>query len=162
MAITNASSHLTGQGALTHWTPQLVAQAPDPARAYALYVGQVVGVPWATQKDLVILRKRINELFAHYPRVTYHTLCRLAQWCRTKGIRRQRVWEIVDLFRQAWAEKALPELDEPQHDRSVESRIIAALEIETNRDWRRRLLCAQGPTTRRNVLAAWEAAHGSL
>lgn len=149
-----ASSWRTGQGWLTRWTPAMVAGAPDPALAFAEYSQQLLGIPWPTAKDQVILRARVKQLFEHYPRADYFTLCRLAQWCKTRKKRLPRIWMLVDCFRAAWAAGALPELD-PQADEAIDDRVARALEAETGDSWRQRLLCTTG-TARQAAIEEWE------
>jgi hypothetical protein len=156
----NYRSHSTGQGALTNWTPELVASAPDPTRAFALFAQQEIGVPFATEKDLVVLRQRINDVFNRCPQATYYTLCRVVRWARTKRVRRARVYQIIDLLPEAWASRALPELDEPVRDQKVEQRIADALQIETDPSWRRRLIGAMGTSSRNRVLNDWMLSRG--
>lgn len=152
----NSTAHSLGQGGiLTTWTPELVANAPDPTRAFAFYVQQVLGVPLATAKDLVVLRQRINDVFDRCPQATYYTLCRVVGWARRKRIRRARVYLVVDLLPEAWADRALPELDEPVVDKKVEQRIADALTVETDPSWRRRLIGAMGTSARSRVLNDW-------
>lgn len=160
MPALNSLSHTTGQGALTSWTPELVASAPDPTRAFALYAQQVLGIPFATTKDLVLLRQRVNDVFNRCPQATYYTLCRVVSWARRKRIRKPRVYMIIDLVPEAWADKALPELDEPVRDQQVERRIANALEVETDPSWRRRLIGAMGTTSRHRILNDWMLSRG--
>jgi hypothetical protein len=103
MPALNSFSHDTGQSHLTAWTPELVAAAPDPVRAFALYAQQVLGVPFYTTKDLVLLRQRVNDVFNRCPQATYYTLCRVVAWARRKRIRKPRVYMIIDLVPEATA-----------------------------------------------------------
>jgi hypothetical protein len=149
----------TGQTWFTDWTPEKVATAPDPTLAFAEYVQQTMGVPWPTNNDIVVLRKKVNEFFSHYPNADFYTLCRVAGWCRARRKRFQRVWMVVDCFRDAFAAGALPELDRrDHHDADVEAGIAAALQTETDPWWRRRFLGCQGPQLRREALADWRQA----
>lgn len=160
MPALNSLSHGTGQGSCTTWTPDLVATAPDPTLAFAHYAQQVLGIPFATVKDLVLLRQRVKDVFRRCPQATYYTLCRVVAWARRKRIRKARVYMIVDLVPEAWADRALPELDEPVQDAQVERRIANALEVETDPSWRRRLIGAMGTTSRNRVLNDWMLSRG--
>lgn len=131
--------------------PADVRSADDLAR----YAEQVMGVPWARQRDLVVLKAKCNELFAHYPTATWFTLCRVVEYCRARKRRVPRVWMIVEEFRNAWAAGWLPELDPGAEDPEVEAGIAEALEQEDHEGWRRRLLGARGRDARRAVLMAW-------
>lgn len=146
----------TGQGWLTIWTPEMVAVAPDPVLAWSEYAQQVLGVPWPTIRDQAILRHKIRELFDHYPRADWYSLCRLVQWCKGRGKRDTRVWLVLDRFRSAWCAGALPELDPQRTEVDVEARIERALEDEADPTWRRRLLGAMGTVARRAAIDEWE------
>jgi len=138
-----------------------VTSAPDPVVAFAEYVQQKLGVPWPTAKDLAILRKKITEFFAHYPKVTYFTLCRVVEWAKSRHRRYDRVWRVIDAFRYAYSDGVLPELDPDDHaDDSVEARITAALADETSPTWRRYLIGASGVSARRQIIEEWEAKRG--
>jgi hypothetical protein len=156
-----ATMHRSGGSWLTTWTPERVVSAPDPVVAFAEFVQQKLGVPWPTQKDLAILRKKITEFFEHYPKLTYFTLCRVVEWCRSRHRRYDRVWKVIDAFRYAWTDGVLPELDPDQTDDSVEDRITAALAVETSPTWRRYLLGATGVSARRQIIEEWEAKKGT-
>jgi hypothetical protein len=150
---------------LTDWTPELVTKAPDPVYAFSLYAQQVGGVPFATVKDLVVLRQRIKDIFDRVPKADYYTLCRIVVWAKTKRIRKPRVYLYVDLLPEAWADKALPELDAPARDENIEQRIADALRVENDPAWRRRLIGCIGTTARSRVLNDWmnsREPHGEL
>lgn len=139
------------------WTPVDVATADDPYKAFAEYCQQIIGVPWATQKDLIVLRKRGKEFFGHYPHADWYTLCRVASWCRSRRRRLPRVFMVIDEFRNAWKAGVLPELDPAnRQETNVEEAIAAALEIETRQDWRRRLIGARGIEARREAYREWQ------
>jgi hypothetical protein len=138
-----------------------VVNAPDPVVAFAEYVQQKLGVPWPTQKDFAILRHKITEFFEHYPRLNYFTLCRVVDWARSRHRRYDRVWKVVDAFRYAWTDGAIPELAPDQTDEGVEARITAALAVETSATWRRCLLGATGAKARRQIIEEWEAKKGA-
>lgn len=144
------------------WTPSDVQNAADPAKAFADYCQQTMGVPWPTIGDLKILRKKANEFFEHYPQADWTTLCRVAQWCRSRKRRCSRVWLVVDEFRNAWAKGGLPELDPRDNaDERVEEGIERALEAEERPEWRRRLIAARGVDARREAYQEWLASSSS-
>lgn len=157
-----ATAWKTGQGWLTTWTPEMVATAPDPYLAFADYVQQRLGVPWPTQKDQTILRAKINELFAHYPRADWFSLCRLVQWCKTRNKRDTRVWMVLNHFRAAWTAGALPEMDAHHTDSDLDQHITGALDHETDPHWRRRLLVAIGTTARQAAFNDWKTERSPL
>lgn len=148
--------HRTGGNWLENWTPDKVANANDPVLAFAAYASQVLGVPFATVKDQQVLRKRIKELFAHYPRADFYTLCRVVQFAKSKRKRFPRVYMVVDEFRQAYKAGVLPELDPDHPDPRVEDKITKILEFETDENWRARLILAAGNEARRAVVIEWQ------
>jgi hypothetical protein len=152
--IHGSHTHRTGQGWLTYWTPEKVVNAPDPAMAWAEYVQQTMGVPYPTIRDMTVLRRKITDFFDHHPQADFYTLCRVAGWCRSRNRRFQRIWMVVDAFRDAYVAGALPELQPVQHDENLEAGITDALAQETDPAWRRRLLMCAGDA-RRDALQEW-------
>lgn len=150
-------SHLSGQSwATTNWTPEMVVAAPDPVIGLANYIEQILGVGFPTKNDLLILRRRVNEIFEHYPKANYQTMCRIVQY--NKQIKRKfaRVYTVIDSFREAKAAGWLPELTSP-HDEDLRDRILKILLVETDREWRARFLACPDDEARRFVLAEYDA-----
>ena len=160
MTLVNAHSHDTGQGWLGRLSPERVANAPDPITAFDRYAQQVTGVPWGTSKDIATLRRKIKVVFERYPQANYYSLCRVLHWANGKDIRRPRSYMYVDLFRDCWAAKGLPELNEPAPNPHIEQRMYEALRVEQDPSWRRRLIGAVGFASRNRVLNDWTAARG--
>lgn len=149
-------SHLSGQpwGA-TNWTPEMVLAAPDPVIGLANYIEQLLGVGFPTLKDITILRKRIDEIFAHYPKATYMTMCRVVQYNKKRKRKFTRVYCAVDSFRNAMADGWLPEC--VWHgDEDLKVRIVDILKVERDPDWRARFICAPDDDSRRFVLNEYE------
>lgn len=141
---------------LTQWTPEKVQAAKDKPRAFADYCQQTIGTPWPTLKDMTILRKKIKEFFAHYPQCDYRSLCRVAQWARSHKKRPTRAWLVLEMFRDAWRDGYLPELDPAERrDENIEGNISTALDEETRPEWRSRLLGARGVEGRREAYEEW-------
>lgn len=141
---------------LTVWTPEKVQEAKDKPKAYAEYCQQIIGTPWPTIKDMAILRKKIKEFFSHYPQCDYRSLCRIAQWARARKRRPNRTWMVVALFRDAWRDGYLPELDPAERrEENIEQAIADALDEENREEWRRRLLGARGVEARREAYNEW-------
>lgn len=141
---------------LKTWTPDDVQAHEDQAVAFSEYAQQTLGVPWPTIKDQMILRKKAKEFFKHYPHTDWRTLCRVVQWAANRKKRYAHVWAIVDAFRYAYKDGALPELDpQNQTNQPVEDQIYEALQHETDEVWRRRLMLAQGVTQQKEVLREW-------
>lgn len=151
-----SSSHRSGSF-LTVWTPERVAQAPDPLDAWVCYVQQVLGVPFPTVKEMAGLRRMARVFFEQHPRADFFTLCRVVQWNRTRNRRYRSVLAVFESWKDAWVQKKLPELDPARVDDDVEERITEALKVETNESWRRRLLASKGRDARRQVLSEWMA-----
>lgn len=138
------------------WTPELVAECKDPEWAYAAYCCQLMGIPKPTVKDMATMRSKIRALRDEYPNCSWFTLCRLAQWVKRKKRRVSRVFMVVDKFRDAWADGALPELDR-QVDEDVARLILEGLETEERPKWRARLLLASGSEDPRALYEEWLA-----
>lgn len=120
------------------------------------YICQTTGTPWATIKDQVLMRKKCNEFFERYPHLDYSTLCHVADWCKRRRRRYSHAWKVVDAFRYAYEDGALPEVDQRvRPEPEVESGIEEALEMETDRIWRMRLIGTDGQKFRREVLEDW-------
>lgn len=122
------------------------------------YVCQTVGSPYAF-KDTIVMKKKLNEFFAAYPKTSYDTMIKVAHWARAKKKRPAHAFYIVDMARYAWADGALPELDPSNVDSDLETNIRRALEEETNPEWRRRLIGSEG-AGRRVVFDAWRSRVG--
>lgn len=141
---------------LTQWTPEKVQAADDPPKAFADYCQQTIGTPWPTLKDMIVLRRKIKDFFALYPQCNYVSLCRVAQWARSHKKRPTRAWLIMDMFREAWRDGYLPELDPAERrDENIEDNISTALDEETRPEWRSRLLGARGVEARREAYEEW-------
>lgn len=121
--------------------------------SYCRYVCQTVGSPW-TMTDSFVMKKKLKTFFKAYPECGYGTLIRIAQWTRSKKKRPPHAYMVVDYARYAWADGALPELDPSNVDLELERKIGRALEIETDPEWRRKLVLSEG-SGRRAVFQQW-------
>lgn len=146
-------SHRSGQSWLATWTPDKVIAAPDPVIGLASYIEQILGVGFPTIKDLTILRKRCNEVFAHYPRADYRTMCRLVQYNKQKRRKFARVYTVIDSFREAMKDGWLPELS---RSGDLKERIAGILTSETDPNWRARFLMATDDGARQSALDDYE------
>lgn len=129
------------------------------AKTYAAYVQQVCGTPYCTSRDMIALNTSIKEFKERYPHLAdnpWPTLCRAAQWVRSKKRRPAKVHTVTTvMLTWAWSDGALPELDPRRHcDIDVEQRIEQALQECTDPVWRDRLIGSEGPG-RKGVLEAW-------
>jgi hypothetical protein len=139
--------------------PEDVAKSSDPARAFAHYARQRLGVPGITIKDITLTKKRAREFFTENPQCDWYTLCRVVCWCKTRRKRPPRLHSLFALIPYAWADGAIPELDADRVDLAVEEGITEALQRETDPTWRRRLMVGQGQTARAQALEDWGRAH---
>lgn len=122
----------------------------------ARYICQTTGTPWASIKDLCVMKKKCKEFFQHYPHLDYSTLCHVADWAQRRKKRYSHVWKVVDAFRYAYEDGALPEVDNKiQCDAEVEEGIERALEVETDGVWRTQLIATQSVRARKEVLEDW-------
>lgn len=131
-------------------------QVDDPL-TFAAYAQRVIGTPWPTIKDQMILRRRIKQFFTQFPQADYRTLVSVVHYCRARKRRPMHAWTVIDRFRDAWAAGWVPELDRLPEDLEVDREVERALEIETDPEWRRRLIGARGQG-REEVLQQWKKA----
>lgn len=123
---------------------------------FAEYARQMIGTPDPTYKDITVARAKAADLFKKYPGLTWRSLCRIVDWEKTRGNRPPRIWMIIDNFRSAWSAGVLPELDpRNEEDPEVERLIEAALQIEQDSYWRKRLVGSRGVDARRDTLSEW-------
>jgi hypothetical protein len=130
------------------------------ARTFADYVRQILGTPTNTMKDLVTLQKKLKEHQEAWPNADWQTLVRTVDWCKARKKRPARAFLVVDWVRYAWADGYLPELDTKPVDQQLEEAISEALEVETDTEWRYRLIGAEG-RARKEVYVAWKTAQMS-
>lgn len=130
----------------------------EKSKAYASYLQQRLGLPFPTLKDQAILRSKAKAIFDQYPEADWKTLCKVADYCKARKQRPPRAWMVIDLYREAWAAGFAPELGfnyvPPAPE--VDSELAEILQHEHRSGWRRRLLMAQGPQAKREVLAEWK------
>lgn len=124
---------------------------------FAEYVSQVLGTPYNTLNDKIVLRKKLKEFEKNVPNGTWQTLVRTCDWAKARKKRPAHSYLVVDWVRYAWADGYLPDLDEKPQDQELEAGIRAALEVETDPEWRRRLIGAEG-RARKEVYVAWKKA----
>ena len=120
------------------------------------YICQTTGTPWASGRDIGIVRKKCKEFFEQYPYLDYSALCHVADWVARRKKRYSHVWKVIDAFRYAYEDGALPEVDRrTKPDPQIEEEIDRALEVETDRVWRMRLIGTEDVNSRKEVLDAW-------
>lgn len=120
----------------------------------AKFCQQQVGCGYVTGKDLGIFKKKVNELFDHYPAADWQTIVRTAEWAKARRRRFAHLFQLVEAVRYAYEDGYLPELD-PRNQADVDDQIREALRDELDPDWRRRLMIAQGMQAKSMVLEQW-------
>lgn len=134
-----------------------VVDVNDPV-SFSSYCQQETGIPYPTGKQMAIVRKAINEFFDEYPQADYSSLCSIVRWAKERRKRYANPGNLVrGGFRYAWVDGYLPELD-PNYDdvdEDLEKRIEEALAVETDQEWRRRLIVSQTNEARNEVYREW-------
>lgn len=122
----------------------------------ATYIEQQTGTPWATNQDRLILKKKCNEFFQRYPYLDYEALCHLTDWCHRRRRRFSNVWKVLDQFRYAYEDGALPEVNTRRRvDPQLEQDIEEALSLETDSEWRAMISGTPNLKVRKEVLENW-------
>lgn len=130
----------------------------DSVESLALYIQQTTGTPYPTQGDMRVLQQKCKKFFESYPHLDYATLVRVADWARANHRRYDRVWKVVESFRYAWRAGALADLDPNGNSTpKLEEQVREAVMQETDPEWRRKLLLADGAAAQMRVLRAWES-----
>lgn len=84
----------------------------NDVKTFVRYAQQAMGAPIPrTNNDWNMIRKKAKEFFEEKPGADWQTLCRVVQWARMKKKRPSAVWKIIDMWKWAWEDGALPELD---------------------------------------------------
>lgn len=123
------------------------------------FIMQQLGVGYVTKNDAVIYRKKMNELFEHYPQANIGTMLKVVEWAKTRRRRFSRLFQVVEAVRYAYEDGYLPELD-PGNRPDLDERINEILREEEDPEWRRRLLTAQGETAKTALLDQWQQLRG--
>lgn len=141
---------------MTTWLTSVAKSDVNDITSLSIYAQQVIGCPWPTKHDEMVTRKKVQELFDRDPRLNWWSMCNVVDWMRQQHRRPARLWMVPDSFREAWAAGALPELDaRDECDDDLERMIDAALQIETDRYWRGRLIGSRGVAARRKTFESW-------
>lgn len=124
--------------------------------AFCEYAEQMLGIPFPTTRDKVLLKTKAEEIMARYPQMNWRIFCRVVDYLRSRNKRPPRMWMVIEHFREAWSAGQIPELDpRDREDEGLERLISAALEVESDDYWRRRLIGSRGPEARRRTFEAW-------
>lgn len=141
-----------------------VIQEENPEK-FASFCQQETGIPYPTVKQMIDMKKQINDFFAMYPQANYGSLCGMVRWAKERRKRYATPGNLIrGGFRYAWRDGYLPELD-PNYDdvdENLEEKIEAALNRERDAEWRRRLIVAQTNDARREVYGEWVKARGGI
>lgn len=146
---------------MSHTQPLEREEVVDPV-TLAKYAQQRVGIPYPTVKDMTILRKKAKWFLDNNPEASWQTFVRVLDWIKAKHKHPATVWWLVDAAKWAYGDGYLPELAAKERtDSELETEINAALEVETDLTWRRRLNTATGVEARRDVLEEWRECQSS-
>lgn len=118
------------------------------------YIEQQLGVGYVTMKDQAIYRRKVKDCFEHDERITWETMVKTVQWAKTRRKRYSRLHQVVEAVRYAYEDGHLPELDNDV-ETLLDQQIREVLQSESDPDWRRKLLVAQGETAKTAMLAMW-------
>lgn len=111
------------------------------------YWRQVTGVPHPTSKDLGFVKSEIRKTMDAHPWVEYRGLIGVAAWAKDNQKRYKTMHGLVKAIPYAHESGYMPELDEPV---STETDLDRLLKIETDDEWRDRLIYAF------NDIHAWQ------
>jgi len=140
----------------------LTSSDVNSAETFATYCQQTLGTPYPRGSGIAILRRQCKLFFEQNPSADWQTLCRVADWAKSKKRRPAHAHLLADyLYRYAWQDGHLPELDPgDRRDDDVEAAIQDALEQEKDPQWRYRFVVAEGRDARKAVLDSWRNAKG--
>lgn len=136
------------------WADRITLEEVVDHKTFCHYSSQVAGIPYPTRSHLNKAKTLLEELFEQYPALTWRGLCQLPLWAKARKKRYPHVLVLINSARYAYADGYLPEMDIDYVDRDMERKIEKALEVETDPDWRRRLLSSRGKA-RHEVYARW-------
>lgn len=131
------------------------------SKTFARYVQQRLGVPYPTAKNLVILNKAIKSFFEEYPHLGYESLCNLVDWAKARNKRFADTYVLVNMYRFAWQDGFLPELDPIDFEaQSFQEKEDFLLDRESDPYWRNKIMDAQTVDAKQAIYEAWESQYG--
>lgn len=136
------------------WADRKTAEEVKNIRDFATYAAQEAGIPYPAKKHLYAASSEVEKIFALYPSLNWSSMCKIVDWAKENKKRYPHIMALINGYRYAYADGYLEELA-PNEDDSLETKIEQALEIETDPEWRRRLMVSNGPG-RKIVYAAWQ------
>src|SRR5690606_37069346 len=90
------------------------------------------------------------------PHVDISVLVKTVDWAKDTGRRIRTLSGVMYLVQEAHAAGALPELDpQRQRERNLSDAVFKALAVESDPEWRRRLILSQGEA-RQSALSEWQ------
>lgn len=126
------------------------------AQTFSKFCQQNFGVPYATIKDMAILKKNAKVLFQEHPNLDWQSMVQVAYWCHAKKRKIARTFYYVNQFRWAYADGAITLESPSEAAKDVDERLREALIEEHNLAWRAKLSRADGTEAKREVLRQWE------
>lgn len=133
----------------------VTAEGVKDARTFARYAQQELGTPVPSNpKQFAQLGVVSKKAFEANPALTWESMVKVVSYCKN---RKQRPYSAAAIFGQvrfAWSSGYLPELD-PRQVETQDPRIGAALHLETDPEWRRKLATTTGEISTR-VYEAWK------
>jgi len=103
---------------------------------------------------------RAEEFFKDNPGATWETLTWVVKWCKVRGKHPGTLAKVINNWRYAKEDGFLKRFEESRSE-EVEKAIKAALRVETDVEWRVRLLYSEG-IQRKVVLEQWQSLQESL
>lgn len=132
----------------------LKASDVQDAGSFAGYAQQRLGTSLPCGRDKVVLNTQLKKFWVSNPRATWEMLGTTIDWCVAKRRRPATPWGVLANFRWAWADGViqLPDVEDTRTERAI----TRALEEETDENWRRMLIGAEGIDNRRAIYSAWK------
>lgn len=126
-------------------------------KTFARYVQQRLGTPYPTVKNLVILNKAIKDFFESYPHVGYDSLCNMVDWAKAKNKKFAETYSLVSVYRYAWKDGFLPELDPVNvESENFQVKEDELLNNETDPYWRNKIISAQTIEAKEQIYNLWK------
>lgn len=135
------------------WADVITIDEVKDIQTFSDYARQTSGVPYPSKMILNTAKKEAELLFQQYPNLTWKSLCQIVLWSKAKRRRHEHVLALLRSYRWAYKDGFLPELDETE-DTRLDDLIEKALAVESDPEWRRRLLESKGPA-RKRTYEAW-------
>lgn len=131
---------------------------------YVKYIQREIGYPFIDQDDIDQLEANCRKIFDQNPQVDFETLKRVADFVARHDWNHKPKFANVPLqINMAFQNGFIPALSVGMtEEEEVEEGIFLAYQVETDKAWRRYLLCCQGRLARRKALKAWQTERAGL